>query len=268
MVSYAAEVLADNPYFYWPLTEAAGSGTVSDASGNGRGGTNSGVGVALGAAGVVHCAPGTAAAFSPTNGGISRADSSAPTVTFTVEAWVRPTGTKPGADGTIVSRYLSFPSASRVFEFWVAPIAPSPNFVTYDSSGASRTAIGGPPMTIGEVYHVVATYSHGVSQLYVNAVQRASATNGDTLMTTSTPAFIVGSDSLSSTDGLAGDLAHVAYYDTALSPERILAHYIAGTICDSPVVRLFPRDDGRGMSSAPRIWPQPKGRSRIIGGYQ
>jgi hypothetical protein len=31
--------------------------------------------------------------------------------------------------------------------------------------------------------------------------------------------------------------------------------------------RMFPRDDGRGMSSAPRIWPLPK-RNRIIGGYQ
>ena len=35
-----------------------------------------------------------------------------------------------------------------------------------------------------------------------------------------------------------------------------------------PVVRLYPRDDGRGMSSAPRIIPAAKGRSRVIGGYQ
>lgn len=35
-----------------------------------------------------------------------------------------------------------------------------------------------------------------------------------------------------------------------------------------PVVRMYPRDDGRGMSSAPRIYPVPKGRSRIVGGYQ
>lgn len=37
---------------------------------------------------------------------------------------------------------------------------------------------------------------------------------------------------------------------------------------DGPVVRLYPRDDGRGMSSAPRIIPAAKGRSRIIGGFQ
>lgn len=35
----------------------------------------------------------------------------------------------------------------------------------------------------------------------------------------------------------------------------------------APAVRLYPRDDGRGMSSAPRIWPMPKS-NRIIGGYQ
>lgn len=34
-----------------------------------------------------------------------------------------------------------------------------------------------------------------------------------------------------------------------------------------PVVRLFPRDDGRGMSSAPRIWP-PSASQRVIGGLQ
>lgn len=34
-----------------------------------------------------------------------------------------------------------------------------------------------------------------------------------------------------------------------------------------PVTRLHPRDDGRGLSSAPRIHPPPKAR-RIVGGYQ
>jgi hypothetical protein len=33
-----------------------------------------------------------------------------------------------------------------------------------------------------------------------------------------------------------------------------------------PAVRLYPRDDGRGMSSAPRLWPPPKNR-RIVGNY-
>lgn len=34
-----------------------------------------------------------------------------------------------------------------------------------------------------------------------------------------------------------------------------------------PVTRLYPRDDGRGMSSAPRVWP-PSRANRIIGGFQ
>lgn len=32
----------------------------------------------------------------------------------------------------------------------------------------------------------------------------------------------------------------------------------------APAIRMFPRDDGLGMSSAPRIWPVPKAR-RVIG---
>lgn len=32
-------------------------------------------------------------------------------------------------------------------------------------------------------------------------------------------------------------------------------------------VRQYPRDDGRGLSSAPRLFPPPKGQ-RLVGGYQ
>lgn len=35
----------------------------------------------------------------------------------------------------------------------------------------------------------------------------------------------------------------------------------------APAVRMFPREDGRGMSSAPRIHPAPRS-GRIIGGHQ
>lgn len=34
----------------------------------------------------------------------------------------------------------------------------------------------------------------------------------------------------------------------------------------APFTRLFPRDDGLGMSGAPRIWPPPKNSNRVIGG--
>ena len=57
----------------------------------------------------------------------------------------------------------------------------------------------------------------------------------------------------------------------AYAPENgneVLVDDISVFLTTRPVVRLYPRDDGRGMSSAPRIWPRPKGRSRVIGGYQ
>lgn len=37
---------------------------------------------------------------------------------------------------------------------------------------------------------------------------------------------------------------------------------------ERPFVRLWPRDDGLGMSSAPRIRPLPKGQSRLYGGIR
>lgn len=38
-------------------------------------------------------------------------------------------------------------------------------------------------------------------------------------------------------------------------------------VTNAPACRLFPREDGRGMSSAPRIHPAPRS-GRIIGGHQ
>lgn len=41
-------------------------------------------------------------------------------------------------------------------------------------------------------------------------------------------------------------------------------------ICASvtPVVRQYPREDGAGLSAAPRLYPPPKRQQRVVGGYQ
>lgn len=51
------------------------------------------------------------------------------------------------------------------------------------------------------------------------------------------------------------------------SAELLVDHIAVWLEGVAPVVRLFPRDDGRGMSSAPRIWP-PSASQRVIGGLQ
>lgn len=35
-----------------------------------------------------------------------------------------------------------------------------------------------------------------------------------------------------------------------------------------PVVRQYPRDDGAGLSAAPRLYPPPKRQQRVVGGFQ
>lgn len=40
------------------------------------------------------------------------------------------------------------------------------------------------------------------------------------------------------------------------------------TASEYPVVRQYPRDDGAGLSAAPRLFPPPKRRQRIVGAYQ
>lgn len=44
---------------------------------------------------------------------------------------------------------------------------------------------------------------------------------------------------------------------------------LAITVTDKPpAVRQYPRDDGLGLSSAPRHYPQPKRSQRVVAGYQ
>jgi hypothetical protein len=76
----------------------------------------------------------------------------------------------------------------------------------------------------GSIYHVVGTYDGTQARFYVNGVLQQVARN-ETLNITLTSAYI-GRD----IDGnnFAGIIDEVAYYNTALSPARILAHYNAG----------------------------------------
>lgn len=61
-------------------------------------------------------------------------------------------------------------------------------------------------------------------------------------------------------DGSGDSSAHVAIKYTFRSPRY---RWVWG---DLAVVRQYPRDDGRGLSSAPRLYPPTKAR-RLVGGY-
>lgn len=84
----------------------------------------------------------------------------------------------------------------------------------------------------------------------------ALASSGGTILSGTAPAPPTKTDSLT-----------WAVYAPEIDDE-VLVDDISIYLTTRPVVRMFPRDDGRGMSSASRIYPIPRGRSRVIGGYQ
>lgn len=58
------------------------------------------------------------------------------------------------------------------------------------------------------------------------------------------------------------------YFPDARVHVAYLAARVTYTDATAPgVIRQYPRDDARGLSSAPRLYPPPKAR-RIVGGYQ
>jgi hypothetical protein len=93
-----------------------------------------------------------------------------------------------------------------------------------EAGGTDIQAItSGGVIAVGEIYHVVGVSDGTTLRLYVNGVQQTSITKiGDFSEPTATPRISNG------TDGVDGTIDEVAWYNTALTPARILAHYQAG----------------------------------------
>ena len=223
--TYDAVVLADAPSSYWRFDETTGT-TVADRGAAPAHPLTRDDSVTLGAGGAV--AGDTAATFAggafvgTTTGGAAEP---APQV-FTVEAWVRTTSTRGGrilgsAGGATGSqggdRHLYLTNDGRVgFGVW----SPGINQVQ------SRATVND-----GEWHHLVVTLGGGALTLHVDgtAVDRRS---GVTSAEGRTGFWRVGGGSFggyaATADAqLAGSLDEIAVYPTALSAERIAAHYTA-----------------------------------------
>ncbi len=216
---YRSGVLADAPSGYWRLGEGVGSTSAADSSGNGNAGTY--VGPTLGATGAILRDSDGAAGFVAGNYvDLSNGDASKFAFTgraaFTVEAWVKPSVVDTGY------RYHVHKGLSP--DRWNLELSSQYGFAFSRVVGGSVIAATQsalfPPVS-GRYYHLVGTYDGSTTRLYVNGVQTASRTDERSLPAIASRAEI-GSDAVS-------DMDEVAIYPTALSPERVLAHYQAGT---------------------------------------
>lgn len=222
--SYANLVRADGARHLWPLSESGGT-TARDLAGYDDL-ILSATGVTGGASGPAAAGGATAMAFDGVAGTAGTTGQGERLDTFSVETWVNTTSTTGGllAGYGLYQQVLS-PNQDRTL--YLDP-AGRPFFGVF--GGANTTINGSTAINDGAWHHVVGTLSPANGAvLYVDGVQVAS----DSAMRSTSKAagyWRVGGDrmigwaSSPSPAFLAGSLADVAVYPTALTAAQVAAH--------------------------------------------
>jgi hypothetical protein len=221
--SYSAAVLLDSPAAYWRMGESSGT-TMTDASKNANNGTYAGT-VTLGQPGALAGDKGTAVAFDGRTASASVASSRSLQVNWiTIELWIKKTTetgygvyvaknvTGGGGVGSSWFQLLNNSFSGRL-EFRVTG--------DYDPVLVSSTAL-----VVNTWYYVVATYDGTVAKLYINGKLDATLSAVAAPTQTDDPLYIGRR-----ADGFFNNvvLQEVAIYPTALSADRIAAHWRAAT---------------------------------------
>lgn len=238
-MAYPDEVLADSPYLYWRLGEAAGSSTVTDSSTNGRGGNvDDAAGTGFGATSLLVNQPGNTAFECAGSGGAvpysTDGDFSAlfSGGALTVEAWVRRSGTSLSS-GRIANKETGFGLS------WNGT-SNQPRFGCFYNNTSGKNLNATTTLNQDEDYHIVGVaYEESGTMymdLYINGVLDASTTQAITTFgsNNTSSAFAIGariSDASSPSPAVYSTntfVDEVAIYPTALSAQRIEDHYNAG----------------------------------------
>jgi hypothetical protein len=217
---YRAVVLGDAPLGYWRLDETSGT-SMADSSGNGHTGTMTGSGFTLNQPGAIqNTDPGAKSVkWIATSTYVDIASASWMNVTnaATWELWIN-----PGVNGNnagILSRYansdwLLWYNTSGLIEMRIV------------IAGAAKNLTINPPQ-LGVWSHIVATYNGTNLLIYVNGALTATLPQTGNIDTNSGNINI--GTYQSGSFGLNNHyLDEVAFYGTALSAAKVLAHFNAG----------------------------------------
>jgi len=235
--NYSTAVLSDHPVVYYRLGEANPAVAV-DSSGNGHSALYVG-GVVLGQSGAIDVDNDTSVGFDGSTGYVNCAFDPFSASGATVEAWIRPTRasappyptTQQLIAGILGSTALTFGRTPGYATAWIWP--------TSGRNGGSATSPGdwkgvqtAAPLAMNTWTYLVQTWDDTTKQLsiYVNGTLSATApqpgiTAGEQLGTY--PLTIGGFGNLGYEQRFQGGIDEVAYYNRALSPQQILAHYNA-----------------------------------------
>jgi hypothetical protein len=213
-LAYRDVVMADTPIAYWRFGEASGS-TAASETGIGAGNYNGGF--VLGRPGALVGDPNTSLALNGSTGYVSVPHSSPLDFgdTFSFEAWIK--RSTLGAD----QRLFFKGTGSAVVQLNTS------NRIRFAKSGAGDIAYSNVTLTdTSKWHHLVVTKNGSAVRVYIDGVDvTGTVTNLSFVNTTS--AINIGRDP--SGQYFNGGLDEVAVYGYALSPARVLAHYVAGT---------------------------------------
>jgi hypothetical protein len=241
--SYANEVLADAPVAYYRMGES--SGLPQDSSGNAQHSTSVGAGLGYGGTGLITSdALNASMTFSgATTGWAKIPDSDILDITgeLTIEAWVVATAlTDASGYNTIVSKY---PGAATGYELYVENDGRINLTIRGGGSSFEFTTAAG-EIVVDTPYHIVGTYKDSTNAFvfYKNGVQVDSDTNAVSLATNTALLSIGGRSSNGVVDPVTlnweGRIDEVAIYPTALSVDRVAAHYTAG-VDVAPAINIY-----------------------------
>ena len=220
-VAYRDAVIADAPLVYWRFSETSGT-SIKDESGNGHTGTVRNT-VELGQQGLITGAD-PSALFGQTDAVTTPSTASlSPTAAVTVEAWVRPSAL-PATEGSF--RTIAVKSLSVYLRVEHVGGRPVFRFMIYPPGGPWQRLSSAMAVQANTTYHLVGTYNGSTLRLYVNGVLDGSLSYTGTI-SANTNNFAAGL--WGSTSGhWDGHIDELAMYGTALTEERVLAHYQAG----------------------------------------
>jgi hypothetical protein len=226
---YMTVVLADTPVGYFQLGETTGS-VAFDAVDNAP--TGSIVGdIGLGQPGPIAGEAITAMEFNGKDGAIEvgQAFAFADTSPFSLECWVKPAAFEAAETfHELVTRWGISPTDAGYHLYYEA-LAGEATLSFARADGTDPEDIVNTNQFVASSYsHVVATYDGTLMQLYVNG-RLQSVTMARFGVSSLSTEFMIGAENddpqLGTMNGVVGE---VAIYDKALSPERVIAHYMAG----------------------------------------
>jgi hypothetical protein len=235
--TYDATVLRDGPVAYWRLDETEGT-TAADAMGNHPG--TYGAGVILGATGALAGDDNTAASFIQAAAAFVEVPWAAALnpPQFTFECWAKVTG-GTGHRSPMTSR------GDPPQEGFIFYADPNNNWQFWSGTGAGWNALGNVPVQTDAWVHLAGTYDGTTKRFFVNG-QEVGA-NQSVYVPNDADVLRLGAGATESPTGnyfFEGVIDEPAVYNKALSPARILTHYLAGQPPVTEIIAAIQVDGG------------------------